>query len=236
MAITKYYSSNFNIKPRSSKSITAIIIHYTGMQSERESLKKLISPKSKVSCHYLINRRGIVFSLVKEKNIAWHAGKSMWGKYKNLNKNSIGIELVNKGHKYGYQAFTKIQIKKLVQLCKNLKRKYKIKNKLILGHSDIAPLRKIDPGEKFPWHFLSSKGIGIYPMRKKQNKKPQKNNDIRVFFSNLDKVGYRYLKKKFKRKIIKNFQRRFRQRKVDGVLDSETLIISEILAKKSNIS
>ena len=119
MAITKYYSSNFNIKPRSSKSITAIIIHYTGMQSERESLKKLISPKSKVSCHYLINRRGIVFSLVKEKNIAWHAGKSMWGKYKNLNKNSIGIELVNKGHKYGYQAFTKIQIKKLVQLCKN---------------------------------------------------------------------------------------------------------------------
>jgi len=95
MAITKYYSSNFNIKPRSSKSITAIIIHYTGMQSERESLKKLISPKSKVSCHYLINRRGIVFSLVKEKNIAWHAGKSMWGKYKNLNKDSIGIELVN---------------------------------------------------------------------------------------------------------------------------------------------
>jgi len=236
MLITKYYSPNFNIKSRSSKSITAIIIHYTGMQSERESLKKLISPKSKVSCHYLINRKGMIFSLVKEKNIAWHAGKSMWGKYKNLNKNSIGIELVNKGHKYGYQAFTKAQIKKLVQLCKNLKRKYKIKNKLILGHSDIAPLRKIDPGEKFPWYYLSLKGIGIYPVRKKQNKIYKRDNNLRAFFSNLDKIGYRYLKRKFRRKIIKNFQRRFRQRKVDGVLDSETLIISEILVKKSNIS
>ena len=147
MEITKLYSPNFDCKKRSSKNITSIIIHYTGMQSERESIKRLTSSNSKVSCHYLINRSGKVFKLVDDQNIAWHAGKSMWGKYKNLNKNSIGIELVNKGHRYGYQAFPKIQIKKLIDLCRNLKRKYKIKNKFILGHSDIATLRKIDPGE-----------------------------------------------------------------------------------------
>ena len=95
------------VKQRSSKNITSIIIHYTGMQSERESIKRLTSSKSKVSCHYLINRNGKDFKLVEEGNIAWHAGKSMWGKYKNLNKNSLGIELVNKGHRYGYQSFYK---------------------------------------------------------------------------------------------------------------------------------
>ena len=96
MKITKYYSPNYDLKPRSNKRITAIIIHYTGMQSERESLARLMSKKHKVSSHYLINRKGQIFNLVKEKNVAWHAGKSMWVKYKNLNKNSIGIELVNK--------------------------------------------------------------------------------------------------------------------------------------------
>ena len=236
MRITKYYSPNFDVKARSSKSITAIILHYTGMQSERESLKKLTSPGSKVSCHYLIKRNGKILRLVKDKNIAWHAGKSMWGKYKNLNRNSIGIELVNKGHRYGYQTFTKAQIKKLIQLCKNLKKKYKISNKFILGHSDVAPLRKIDPGEKFPWNYLSSKGVGTYPKKIRQKRSSEKIKDVREFFKNLYKIGYRYLKLKFKKKIIKNFQRKYRQNKVDGVLDPETLKISEILAKKSNIA
>tara|TARA_B100000029_G_C17348171_1_gene877804 strand:+ start:183 stop:893 length:711 start_codon:yes stop_codon:yes gene_type:complete len=236
MLITKYYSPNFNLKKRSSKTITSIIIHYTGMQSERESLKRLTSFRSKVSCHYLINRNGTIYRLVEDQNIAWHAGKSMWGRYKNLNKNSIGIELVNKGHRYGYQAYTKIQIKKLIDLCKNLKKKYKIKNKLILGHSDVAPLRKIDPGEKFPWAYLSSKGVGIYPVIVEAKNKRKKANNTKKFFKNLDTIGYRYLKKKFKNKIIKNFQRRYRQNRVSGILDSETLKISEILAKNSNIA
>ena len=236
MEITKLYSPNFNHKKRSDKNITSIIIHYTGMQSERESVKRLTSPNSKVSCHYLINRRGKVFRLVKDQNIAWHAGKSMWGKYKNLNKNSIGIELVNRGHRYGYQTFTRIQIRRLIELCKYLKRKYRIKNKLILGHSDIAPLRKIDPGEKFPWSRLSSKGVGIYPYKTARRDKLQKNNDISTLFYNLRIIGYRYLKRKFRKKIIKNFQRRYRQNKVNGILDSETLKISEVLAKNSNIA
>ena len=111
-----------------------------------------------------------------------------------------------------------------------------IKNKFILGHSDVAPLRKIDPGEKFPWNYLSSKGVGIYPKKSRQKKKSQKTTDIRTFFRNLYKIGYRYLKLKFRKKIIKNFQRKYRQKRVDGVLDAETLKISEILAKKSNIA
>ena len=236
MEITKLYSPNFNSKKRGSNNIASIIIHYTGMQSERESIERLTSSSSKVSCHYLINRSGKVFRLVEDKNMAWHAGKSMWGKYKNLNKNSIGIELVNKGHRYGYQAFTKIQIKRLVELCKYLKRKYRIKNKLIVGHSDIAPLRKIDPGEKFPWSYLSSKGVGIYPAKTTRREKFQKNVDVSTFFYNLRLIGYRYLKRKFRKKIIKNFQRRYRQNRVNGILDSETLKISEILAKNSNIA
>ena len=230
MEITKLYSPNFDKKKRLNKNITTIIIHYTGMQSERESFKRLISPGSKVSCHYLINRSGKIFKMVKEENIAWHAGKSMWRNYKNLNKNSIGIELVNKGHRYGYQHFTKIQIKKLIELCKYLKRKYAIKKKNFLGHSDIAPLRKIDPGEKFPWKYLSSKGLGIYPNKiiiKNKFQKPQSKN----FFKNLHTIGYRYLKTNFKKKIIKNFQRRYRPQKVNGILDQETFKISEFLTK-----
>ena len=236
MEISKHYSPNHDNKTRSSKSITLIIIHYTGMQSERESIRRLINPRFKVSCHYLVNRKGKIFNLVKDQNIAWHAGKSMWKKYKNLNKNSIGIELVNRGHKYGYQNFTKKQISALVKLCKKLKKKYKIKNKFILGHSDIAPLRKIDPGEKFPWGYLSSKGVGVYLGKIRQNKKHEKTDNFKGFFKNLYRIGYRYLNSKFRKKIIKNFQRRYRQKKVDGILDSETLQISEILARKSNIA
>ena len=237
MEITKYYSSNHDLKKRSSKSITAIILHYTGMQSERESLKKLTNPKSKVSCHYLINRKGKVFSLVRDKYIAWHAGKSMWRKYRNLNKNSIGVELVNKGHEYGYQKFTKAQINRLVILCRNLKKKYRIKNQFILGHSDIAPLRKIDPGEKFPWKYLSSKNIGIYPGKIKiKNGFQLKTKNNKTFFKNLYKIGYRYLNKRPQNRIIKNFQRRYRQKKASGFLDKETLKISDILANKSNTS
>ena len=159
-------------------------------------------------------------------------------KNKNLNKNSIGIELVNKGHKYGYQNFTKEQINTLIKLCKKLKRKYKIKNKLILGHSDIAPLRKIDPGEKFPWAFLGKKGIGIYPSKNQiiYNLKSIKKISKKQFIKNLQKIGYCYLSSDYKKKIIMNFQRKFRQNKINGILDLETFKISEFLAKKSNIS
>ena len=106
-----------------------MIIHYTGMQSEIESLNRLKNIKSKVSCHYFINRKGKIVQMVLDKNIAWHAGKSKWKKFTNLNNNSIGIELVNRGHRFGYQNFTKAQIKQLIILCKKLKKKYRLKQR-----------------------------------------------------------------------------------------------------------
>ena len=230
MEITKFYSPNFDKKKRINKNILAIIIHYTGMQSERESLKRLTSPKSKVSTHFFINRAGKIFRLVNEDCVAWHAGKSKWKNYKNLNKNSIGIELVNRGHRFGYQSFTKTQIKKLIKLCKYLMKKYRIKKNMILGHSDVAPLRKIDPGEKFPWKYLSSNGVGIYPLLKIKRSNTF-NPQPKLFFNYLNKIGYRYLKTKFKKKIIKNFQRRYRPKKTNGILDQETMQIAMFLSK-----
>ena len=127
MKIISNFSPNYSKKIRYKKDIKFIIIHYTGMQSEIESLKRLKNPKHKVSCHYVINRKGKIFQLVREKNAAWHAGKSRWKKFINLNNYSLGIELVNKGHQFGYQNFNNKQITSLIKLCKKLKKK--IQNK-----------------------------------------------------------------------------------------------------------
>ena len=120
MKIKTFLSPNFDKKKRLKSSIKIIVIHYTGMQSERESLTRLCANNSKVSSHFLINRVGKIYRLVQDHHIAWHAGKSSWGKYRNLNRNSIGIELVNKGHQFGYQNFTKKQILSLIKVCQKL--------------------------------------------------------------------------------------------------------------------
>ena len=231
-------SYSFSKKTRNNGKIKFLIIHYTGMQSMRASIKRLVSTKHKVSCHYLISRAGKIFQMVEDNKVAWHAGKSKWGKLENLNNNSIGIELVNNGHKFGYQKFSGRQINALVKLCIKLKKKYKIKNRFILGHSDIAPLRKSDPGEKFPWFQLKKRKVGIwYSLNKKSSlfKKLSGKNVRNFFFKNLHKIGYRYFnKEKFSKTdklIIKSFQRRFRQEKVNGKIDLECLQISHNLAK-----
>jgi len=227
-------SPNFSKKKRSPRTIKYVIMHYTGMQSEIESLKRLKNPSSAVSSHYLINKRGKIYQLVKDEHVAWHAGKSKWGKTKNLNKNSIGIELVNKGHKYGYENFPKSQIDSLIILCKKLKRNYKIKKKNFLGHSDIAPLRKMDPGEKFPWKKLSKEKIGVWYKTDKQILKIlDKNKKKTQFFINIHKMGYRYFNKKRRlrsdKKIIFAFQRRYLPLNVTGKIDEKTLQISSFL-------
>ena len=130
MVIISNPSPNFSKKKRSKKAIKFVIIHYTGMQSEIESIKRLKNPKFKVSCHYLVNRKGTIIQMVEDKKIAWHAGKSKWNKYKDLNKNSLGIELVNKGESLGYQNFTKKQVKNLIALCKKLKKNMKLEKRI----------------------------------------------------------------------------------------------------------
>ena len=219
---------------RSNREIKFVIIHYTGMQSEIESINKLKNPNSKVSCHYLINRKGEIVQMVDDRKIAWHAGRSKWKNYKNLNKQSIGIELVNKGHQFGYQNFSKKQIKKLILICKKLKKKYLIKKENFLGHSDIAPLRKIDPGEKFPWKILSNHNLGLW-YNKKLKKLTINEKKIKVqFFKNLKKLGYRYFninKRNISdKKIISSFQQHYLPSNVSGKIDRKTFIISHFLA------
>ena len=143
------YSPNFNLPKRVKNRIKFIIIHYTGMKKESVAIKRLQDPKSKVSSHYLIKRNGEIINLVPDLFEAWHAGVSSWKNFKSLNKNSIGIEITNPGHQHGYKKFSKKQIFSLQKLLKILIKKYKIKKNYVLGHSDISPGRKKDPGEKF---------------------------------------------------------------------------------------
>jgi N-acetylmuramoyl-L-alanine amidase len=239
------YSPNFNPKKRTSKQIKFIIFHYTGMKSESNALKRLTDIQSEVSCHYLIKNNGEIIKLVPDLYIAWHAGKSSWKSYKSLNQNSIGIEITNPGHEHGYKKFTQKQITSLLRLSKFLIKKYKINSKNILGHSDIAVLRKKDPGEKFPWEYLSKHKIGIWNTLNKQDLIKNRKLKIdkieeNIFFKNLFKIGYskKYPKDKSKnkylRKLAKTFQRRFRQELVDGKIDQECLIISKNLTKAYN--
>ena len=236
MNIITDFSPNFSKKNRSNKEIQFVIIHYTGMQSEIESIKRLKNSKFNVSCHYLINRKGKVIQMVKDKNIAWHAGKSKWKNFKNLNNSSIGIELVNKGHKFGYQNFTKGQIQNLIFLCKKLKRRYGIKKENFLGHSDIAPLRKIDPGEKFPWEKLSKSNLGKWYEKKRISFNPASRENKSIFFKNLKKLGYRYFDIKRRnlndKKIIRSFQQHYLPKNVTGKIDQKTLKISLFLTNK----
>ena len=239
MKIHNYYSPNFDKKKRSSNSIKIIIIHYTGMQSERESIVRLSSPKSKVSSHFLINQKGKIYRLVKENRTAWHAGKSCWKNYKNLNKNSIGIELVNKGHQFGYTNFKKKQLLSLIKICKKLIKKYRIKKTNIIGHSDISPLRKKDPGEKFPWKYLAKQNIGIWHkskpsfLRKLRSIGIINKSEKIKFIKNLKKIGYctSTRDKSSFFKIVKAFQRHYRKELINGLIDKECLIIAKNLSK-----
>ena len=234
MIVKNHYSNNFSKKIRRINDVKVIVIHYTGMQSKVESIKRLTDTKHKVSCHYLIDQKGQILRMVDENKIAWHAGKSKWKNFTNLNERSIGIELVNKGHEFGYEKFTRLQIRELIKLCLYLKRKYKIKNSNIVGHSDIAPWRKKDPGEKFPWKQLSKNNLGIwYKNLNLIDHRIEYQKMTKLFFKNLHKIGYRYfhLNKRTKKDIflVKAFQRRFNSENITGLIDQKTYIISHFL-------
>ncbi len=227
------YSPNFDLKKRTSSKVKYLIFHYTGMRSENAAIKRLTSKSSKVSCHYLIKKNGAIIKIVPDLYIAWHAGISSWKKDKSLNSNSIGIEISNPGHDYKYKNFSQKQITSIIDLSKNLKKKYKIKKENILGHSDIAPLRKKDPGEKFPWKLLNKKKICLWHNLSEKNCKKLrgiklKNSDN--FFKLLFKFGYKFTNDKNEKiKIYKNFQRRFRPQLISSIVDQETYIILKSL-------
>jgi len=227
MKIIHLKSPNY-ITCKKRRNIQSIVIHYTGMRSLQSAVERLISKKYEVSSHYLVSRAGKIMQLVKDNNIAWHAGISNWFNFKNLNKNSIGIELENKGHQYGYQDFPNKQITELIKILKRLKKKFKIQNINITGHSDIAPHRKTDPGEKFPWkklykndlaiwHSLDEKFINNFRLKKLIN--INKKNMVKM----IKKLGYTRVFKagNLDKDFIKAFQRRHRQQLVNGIFDQE---------------
>ena len=242
---TLNYSPNFDPKKRKTNQIKFLIFHYTGMKTEKAAIERLTDIKSRVSAHYLIKQNGEIITLVPDLYTAWHAGKSVWKNYSSLNKVSIGIEIVNPGHDINYKKFSKIQLRTLIRLSKFLIKKYKINSKNVLGHSDIAPERKKDPGEKFPWKLLSKEKIG-YWHNLNQNELIKNRNletsskEKNLFLTNLFKIGYQkkflynsnFNRISFDQIISKAFQRRFRPEIVNGKIDQECLLISQNLVKK----
>jgi N-acetylmuramoyl-L-alanine amidase len=158
----KFKSPNFNERIGYDEPDT-IILHYTGMESAEGAITRLCDPAAEVSAHYVIDENGQIFKLVPEYKRAWHAGKSYWQGQRDMNSASIGIELVNPGHEFGYTDFVEKQIQSLIGLCKEIMPKYEISPARVLGHSDIAVTRKIDPGHLFPWQRLAAIGIGLWP-------------------------------------------------------------------------
>jgi N-acetylmuramoyl-L-alanine amidase len=230
------YSPNFNPKKRTIRQIKFIIFHYTGMKKESAAISRLTNIQSEVSSHYLIKKNGDIVVMVPDLYIAWHAGKSSWKSFKSLNKNSIGIEISNPGHENNYLNFSKKQVQSIIYLSKSLFKKYKIKSSNVLGHSDIAPFRKKDPGEKFPWRYMAKFGMAKWHSLSKKTLKEKRlkminTNEKKNFFKNLFKIGYskKVLNKKT---LVSTFQRRFRQELINGKIDQECLLISQNLAKK----
>lgn len=203
MNIIQHPSPNFDDRKRH---VDTLVIHYTGMKTMQEAKDRLCDPLSKVSAHYLIDEDGSIYQLVQNEKRAWHAGFSFWNEQTNVNGNSIGIELVNPGHEHGYQKFTIMQYKYLIELCYELKWEYKIKDINIIGHSDIAPERKEDPGELFDWEYMAENSIGLWP-KVTPERKDYKLTDF----------GYQF----HDSPSIRAFQRHWRQNKIDGIWDEE---------------
>ena len=234
------YSPNFSLPKRKKNKIKFIIIHYTGMKTETGAIKRLCNPVAKVSSHYFIKKNGEILCLIPDLYEAWHAGKSKWKNYNSLNKYSIGIEIHNSGHDYFCESYSLNQIRSLKKLLKNLMKNYKVKNRNILGHSDISPDRKKDPGEKFPWKDLfKDKLAHWHSLEEKMLSKKRLIKLTRVeenqLLNNLFKIGYDKSKLKnysSKKKILlKAFQRRYRQNLINGLADQECLLISKNLIK-----
>jgi N-acetylmuramoyl-L-alanine amidase len=212
--------------------IDILLLHYTGMRSGEAACKRLRETDSKVSAHYLAYEDGRIDQLVPEARRAWHAGISSWKGETDINSRSIGIEIVNPGHEFGYRDFPEAQIEAVIALCRDIVARYRIPSERVLAHSDIAPGRKQDPGERFPWDRLAASGIGLWiaptPISEGDALVPtQRGEDITMLQTMLAKFGYAAeltgLYDEATRDIVTAFQRHFRPARVDGVADRSTI-------------
>ena len=196
--------------------ITMVVIHYTEMQDKGFAIERLCDPEAKVSAHYVIGKGGEVVQLVSEDKRAWHAGVSYWRGIRDVNSASIGIELDHPGHKYGYTDFPDEQFEALVPLVARMVKEHGIPRANVVGHSDVAPARKIDPGELFPWERLAEYGLCL-PTPDKLSRGDPFDNDA-SFYLALERYGYDITDG---HKAVEAFQRRWRPRKIDGEIDGE---------------
>jgi len=195
--------------------VSMIVLHYTGMVDGASALARLRDPEAKVSSHYLVTEDGQVARLVDEDKRAWHAGKSHWRGIDDVNSASIGIELVNPGHEFGYRPFPEAQMGALLPLMAGIVGRHGITRGNIVGHSDIAPTRKVDPGELFDWERLAAVRLAL-PRPRKHLTDPAWNDAN--FLLALERFGYEVIDGEA---AVRAFQRRFRPENVDGVIDGE---------------
>lgn len=224
-------SPNFNPR-RGTDRPDMVILHYTGMPTGEEAEAWLCNPVSEVSAHYIVYEDGRIVQMVRESDRAWHAGKSFWHGIADVNSWSVGIEIVNPGHTLGYRAFPKRQIEAVIALCGGIIDRHGISAERILAHSDVAPGRKVDPGEKFPWRALAQGGIGHFvETAHTQNGANLQSGDVGKAVEELQAMLVRYgygveITGSFDQAteiVIAAFQRHFRPRKVDGVADRSTM-------------
>lgn len=208
-------------------SVSILVLHYTGMTDAASAIERLSDPAAKVSCHYLIAEDGQVVRMVPEEKRAWHAGKSHWRGLDNLNSASIGIEIVNPGHENGYRPFPDAQIDALIPLVADIMKRHGITRGNVVGHSDIAPARKQDPGELFPWHRLAKLRLAL-PRPTKNLMDPHWSDA--GFLLALERFGYDVTDPLA---ATVAFQRRFRPELIDGTIDGEcrSILLALLLPK-----
>jgi N-acetylmuramoyl-L-alanine amidase len=221
--------------------IDMVVLHYTGMPKAEEALQRLCDPRTEVSAHYFVDLDGSILQCVPEARRAWHAGRSFWKGETDINSRSIGIEIVNPGHEHGYQPFPDEQIDAVIALVRDICDRHRIHPWMVLGHSDIAPARKEDPGELFPWHRLAAAGVGFYvdPFPVGSGlfiQEGDRGQPVEALQSMLALYGYDIdITGTFDRKTrqaVTAFQRHFRQETVDGVVDQSTIETLHALLRK----
>lgn len=221
--------------------IDMIVLHYTGMPTAEAALQRLCDPRTEVSAHYFVDEDGAILQCVPEARRAWHSGRSFWKGESDINSRSIGVEIVNPGHEHGYRAFPDVQIDAVIALVRDICQRHGIHPWMVLGHSDIAPDRKEDPGELFPWDRLAQEGIGLYVpsfplgagvlMQEGDVGQPVEavQSMLALYGYEIDITGDFDLRT---RQVVTAFQRHFRQEKVDGVVDESTIETLNALLRK----
>jgi N-acetylmuramoyl-L-alanine amidase len=208
-------SPNFDARAHDAV-IDILLLHYTGMETGAAALRRLCEAEARVSAHYTVDEDGSIYAHVPEECRAWHAGVSYWAGATDINARSIGIEIVNPGHEFGYRHFPDAQIEAVIHLAKSIVANHDIPPERVLGHSDVAPARKTDPGELFPWGRLAAEGVGLWPQTRKARLTAPFEAGLRRFG-----YGFRPDTDVSLEDAVKAFQRHFRPAKIDGVPDAD---------------